>query len=62
MGFPFFAVDNNVDNYWYHGSCSQTQAEKGKRSWWQVDLEARYNVSVVIIVNVQDICKLVVQL
>ena len=29
-GFPFYAVDGNVDTFWNHGSCTHTKLEAGK--------------------------------
>ena len=53
-GKPSKAVDGNRNSNFDASSCSKTQSKKG--SWWQVDLEAVYEIRDVVITNRGDCC------
>jgi hypothetical protein len=53
-GVPARAVDGNVDGVWGHRTsyCSRVR----KNNWWQVDLQGKYPVYMVLIHNRVDKC------
>ena len=51
---PSRAVDGNRNSNFDSSSCTHTQSKKG--SWWQVDLEAIYEIRDVVITNRGDCC------
>ena len=52
---PTRAVDGNYDNNLKRKSCIQTLPNQ-VGSWWQVDLEAVYNIEEVLVLNRGDCC------
>ncbi|CAH1790709.1 unnamed protein product [Owenia fusiformis] len=48
-GFSFLAVDGNEDTNFYHGSCTQTRAQRNP--WWMVDLRQAYTIYSVKLVS-----------
>ena len=48
------AVDGDRDSMSFGHSCTQTRKEKD--AWWQVDLQAVYNIREVVITNRGDCC------
>ena len=53
-GKPSKAVDGNRNSEFDSSSCTHTKSKKG--SWWQVDLEAVYEIRDVVITNRGDCC------
>ena len=51
-GSPSKAVDGNGNNDFNAGYCTHTKDSKG--NWWQVDLEAVYDIRDVVITNRGD--------
>ena len=49
------AVDGNKANFLSQGSCTHT-VWSGKGVWWQVDLEAVYDIREVVITNRGECC------
>ena len=56
-GIPSRAVDGNIDGHYGHKSCMHSKHGKGKNNWWQVDLQGRYPVYLVLLHNRWDCCQ-----
>lgn len=52
-GNASLAVDGNVDDNFYHGSCTHTY--EASNTWWKVDLLGYYTIISVKIYNRADI-------
>ncbi|XP_026549073.1 fucolectin-1-like, partial [Notechis scutatus] len=53
-GSPGRAVDGDCNGNWSHGSCIRTKHEA--QPWWYVDLGHSYNISTVVVKNVEECC------
>ena len=54
-GVPQRAVDGNVDGQWRAGT--STHSRTNRNNWWQVDLQARNKVYLILIHNRVDCCQ-----
>ena len=54
-GVPQRAVDGNVDGQ--YGARTSTHSQGAANNWWQVDLQAKYKVYLVLIHNRVDCCQ-----
>jgi len=53
-GHSYRAVDGNISGIWSHGSVTHTYSSAN--NWWQVDLEAPYNINHINIYGRTDCC------
>ncbi|KAL2103721.1 hypothetical protein ACEWY4_000589 [Coilia grayii] len=54
LGHAQNAIDGNPDPYFFHGSCTYTEAQTNP--WWRVDLLKEYIITSVVITNRGDCC------
>ena len=54
LGHPSNAIDGNLNDNAYHGSCTHTAHHPNP--WWRVDLLKKFRVDSVIITNRGDCC------